>query len=71
MPGGASYRKWYAARARLRREGRWTGDKAEDPGAEGPEKKPRLEEETAGGTSREEETEKQVSDRTPEGKTIF
>lgn len=45
MPGGSAFRKWYAMRDRLRREGKWYGDKPPGhsvPGQEEGEPPPKV-----------------------------
>lgn len=69
MPGGSRFRQWYAARARLRAQGRWEGDTAEDPGAPRPQKRPRRHSPERGQEAEQEE--KQVQDPAPASELHF
>ena len=74
MPGGSSFRQWYAVRERLRREGRW-GNHPEDPSESSPRPPKRTRRSTPEGELPEggessQEAQKQVTPApTPEGKT--
>lgn len=63
MPGGKNFRQWYAMRARLQREGRWTHSVPQQEEGEPPAQRPRIEEPTE-----DDEPPPLESSPTPEGK---